>query len=233
MNILAFDTCFSACSAAIGLDVGLASERIVSRFERMDIGHAERLPGMIAETMAQAGISFSNLDRIGVTIGPGTFTGTRVGVAAARGFALACLKPVFGVTSLAVMARQAALSLTAGTTNEICVAVDVRRDEVYVQWFDPAGLLATSEPEVVTVPAAALIGQSKTAVYIGSGAEKILNAGLWKTARPLAFGPDLLPDAKYAVLLVSRCATYTSFVSPLYLRAPDAKPAASTLVLRR
>ena len=204
-----------------------------SRFEPMDAGHAERLPGMIQEVMGEAGVAFSGLDRIGVTIGPGTFTGTRCGVAAARAIALACGKPVFGVTSLAAMARQAALSMPVESSDEICVAVDVRRDEVYVQWFESTGLVATGEPDVMKIQAAALIGRHRPAVYAGSGAKKIVEAGLWKTAQTLAFGPDLLPDAKYTVFLVSRSATHTPLISPLYLRAPDAKPRVSTLLQRR
>ena len=83
MNILAFDTCFDACSVAVRRDDGaVIAERVLMRR-----GHAEALLPMIERTMQAAGLSFGDLERIAVTHGPGTFTGTRVGMAAALGLA--------------------------------------------------------------------------------------------------------------------------------------------------
>ena len=76
-------------------------------YEPRATGHAERLFPMIAEVMDGAGLAFSAIDRIAVTLGPGTFTGVRVGIAAARALALATGKPVVAMTSLAVMAHRA------------------------------------------------------------------------------------------------------------------------------
>jgi tRNA threonylcarbamoyladenosine biosynthesis protein TsaB len=229
LNILAFDTCFAACSAAVGLGIGTEAARTISRFERMPVGHSERLPGMIEEIMTEAGLPYSALDRIGVTIGPGTFAGTRVGVAAARAFGLACGIPVVALTSLAVMARQVALAVPV-QDHDICVAVDVRRAEVCVQWFDPAGLVSKGEPQVLSAHAAVQPGTGHDAVYAGSGADAVVKAaGLPGTSALFA---DLLPNAMDAIFLAYRVPLATSAISPLYLRAPDAKPPASALLQR-
>ena len=97
--LLAFDTAMAACSAA--LYDGTHRRVLASRFERMDRGHAETLAPMIKEAMEEAGLVFSGLERIGVTLGPGTFTGIRTGIAMARGLALALDLPVVGVDTLA------------------------------------------------------------------------------------------------------------------------------------
>lgn len=240
-----FDTCFTACSAAIAIGAGTADERLSGRFEPMETGHAERLPGMIAQIMVEGRVSFGDLDVIGVTIGPGSFTGTRVGVAAARAFALATGKPVVGLTSLALMARQAAVGL-AGTVlhpqTHICVCVDARRDEVYIQWFDEAGLVATGPPSVLTYSDAAVIGLEHSAVYCGSGAQRVFEARMAASngtaprtaAEPaVALFPGLLPDARYGVALMTQYRAYERYLVPLYLRAPDAKPPAPVQLLRR
>ena len=134
MKILAFDTCFDACSVCVAeLRDGLVS--LSSRMERFETGHAERLIPMIGEAMDEAGLPFEKLDRIAVTIGPGTFTGTRIGIAAARSLALATNAQTVGVSSLAVMADVARREVTAET---LAVVTDARRGEVYAQLFGPA-----------------------------------------------------------------------------------------------
>ena len=107
MNVLAFDTCFSAVSVAVRWQ-GAGGERLLREaYEERSAGHAERLFPMIAEVMDGAGLPFAAIDRIAVTLGPGTFTGVRVGISAARALALALGKPVVGITSLAAMACRA------------------------------------------------------------------------------------------------------------------------------
>src|SRR5262245_44701860 len=151
MNILAFDTCFDACSVCVaqrreGGIIELASAR-----ERFETGHAERLVPMIGEVMEKAGLEFSDLARIAVTVGPGTFTGTRIGVAAARALALSTGLGVVGVSSLAVMADIAADEIGVRPTGEdLTVAVDARRGEVYVQLFAPDRLPGKSQPMLLS-----------------------------------------------------------------------------------
>ena len=103
MNLLAIDTALEACSVGVAVDGG--SPVFVS--ETIGRGHAERLFGMISAAMEQAGIGYAALDRIAVTIGPGSFTGIRVGIAAARGLALVTGCPVAGIGTLAVLAESA------------------------------------------------------------------------------------------------------------------------------
>ena len=138
MNVLAFDTCLGAVSAAVRWRGASGEWQVASRFEARAGGHAERLMPMIAEVMEEAGLAFADLGRIAVTVGPGTFTGVRGGVAAARGLALASGLPVVTATSLAVMAHGAREQLQGRDADLLAVAVDARRGMVYLEIFDEA-----------------------------------------------------------------------------------------------
>src|SRR3954471_2534857 len=121
MNILAFDTCLGAVSVAVRWR-GAGGEWLMRHaHEVRERGHAERLMPMIAETMREAGLAFSDICRIAATVGPGTFTGVRGGVAAARGLALASGVTTVGATSLAVMAHQADERLGASRGSRLLV----------------------------------------------------------------------------------------------------------------
>ena len=122
--ILSVDTALGACSVAL-----LAGERILARRHvEMDRGHAEVLAPMVDEAMREAQLPFQALERLAVTIGPGTFTGQRVGLAFMRALKVALNIPCLGVTTLAAMAAEAA----AETNAEVVVAAhDARRGEVY------------------------------------------------------------------------------------------------------
>ena len=100
MILLALDTCLGACSAAI-VD---GAQVVASVSEPMTRGHQERLAPMARDLMAEGGLAFTRLDRIGVTIGPGSFTGLRVGLAFAKGLALALDRPCVGVGTLEALA---------------------------------------------------------------------------------------------------------------------------------
>jgi tRNA threonylcarbamoyladenosine biosynthesis protein TsaB len=234
MNILAFDTCLNACSAAVGVGVGGRSARVVGRFEPMATGHAERLVAMISDVLADAGLPLTAIDHLAVTVGPGTFTGTRIGVACARALLLARPIPVTPLTSLAVMARQAAL--LEPRAHDICVAVDVRRDEVYAQVFDPLGRTARSSPMLLTTAQAAGLSPEAGLDYVGSAAGRIValchnSRGI--AAEPLSLLGNLLPDARDAIALVSRNQQGDRALTPMYLRPPDAKPSAEAALQRK
>ena len=100
MRLLAIDTALDACSVAV-----VSGPRIVAETDVIGRGHAERLVAMIEAVMAKADCGFSDLDRIAVTVGPGSFTGIRVGLATARGLALAAGKPLVGVLTLDAMVQ--------------------------------------------------------------------------------------------------------------------------------
>ncbi len=246
MRVLAFDTCFNACSAAV---LGSSGELLSARHEIMRIGHAERLCPMIDEIMAEARLSFAGLDAIAVTVGPGTFTGIRIGIAAARGFALAARLPVHGTTSLALLAATARAGLSkAVAARPIAACHDARKGEVLVEIvYPPTARLPAREDGALRLTAgsgaldrvrllspaaaAALIRQeAPDAVLVGSGAVIVSTA-----AADLAFTLEttmlgLEPDARYI--------TATDLAPldpplPLYPRPPDAKPPANPSLARQ
>src|SRR5687767_2739917 len=126
MNILALDTSMGACSTALLRHDGV----LFARQERMTRGHAEALMPMVADVMSESGVAFSALERIGATTGPGSFTGVRIAISAARGLALVTGAKLFGVDSLTVMAKQALATGIAGGA-PFAVAVDARRGMLY------------------------------------------------------------------------------------------------------
>ena len=134
MRVLAIDTALEACSAAVfDTDRGgiTASESVA-----MARGHAEAVMPLLARVMDLAQIEFANLDRIAVTTGPGSFTGLRVGIAAARGIALAAGKPAIGLSTLAAFATPL---IAEDDTTHVVAAIDARHDNVYLQVFGVGG----------------------------------------------------------------------------------------------
>src|SRR6187431_3120844 len=125
MRVLAIDTALEACAAAV-----LDTERgmVVSESLPMVRGHAEALMPLIGRVMKQAETAFSALDRIAVTTGPGSFTGLRVGIAAARGIALAATKPAFGLSTLSAYA---APLIAKDDSIPVMAVIDARHGQVY------------------------------------------------------------------------------------------------------
>src|SRR6516164_10556034 len=128
MLILAIDTALDACAAAV-LDTG-TGRMIAQESEPMKRGHAEALMPLIARIMKQSGLPFAALDRVAVTTGPGSFTGLRVGLSAARGIALAANRPVVGLTTLSAYAAPV---VGEDVENPVVSAIDARHDQVYFQ----------------------------------------------------------------------------------------------------
>lgn len=243
MTILAFDTTFDACSVCVARERDGRLDVLASALERFATGHAERLVPMIDAVMARAGVGFADLDRIAVTVGPGTFTGTRIGISAARGLALATGRATVGVSSLAVMAAIAADALATGTVApagmedaDLAIAVDVRRGEVYAQLFDLAGLEAKSQPRLLAIDDAARLDARLDAatplLIAGSGAEAVAAAARGNGRRTAAMLPDLLPDATALARIAARLVATHTPLQPLYLRPPDAKPQAGKPIAR-
>jgi tRNA threonylcarbamoyladenosine biosynthesis protein TsaB len=224
MNMLAFDTCFDACSVCVARWSDGVVVELASALERFQTGHAERLVPMIDEAMGRAGATFAELDRLAVTVGPGTFTGTRIGIAAARGLALATGAEVVGASSLAVMAEVAGHELGARAPDEdMAVAVDARRGEVYVQLF-AAGERNASSPMLLTVEDAARLGGGGPLLVVGSGAAAVA-AAAERAGRPAtARLAGLLPTASALARMAAGLAPAEGPLQPLYLRPPDAKP---------
>jgi tRNA threonylcarbamoyladenosine biosynthesis protein TsaB len=228
MKILAFDTCFDACSAALSRGDG---SPVIAARKLMRRGHAEALMPMIEGLMREAGLSFSELDRLIVTHGPGTFTGTRLGIAASLGLALANETPVATTSSLALIARFAAATLGDQLTGRDGIAVirDARRDRVYLEVTDVAGT-PLEGPRLATLDEATALLAGRALFAFGSGVAVLeahtgaLLPGLvtsWPVQPPEGFEE---PDARYLIdLAVGLPASHDP--APLYLRPPDAKPA--------
>ena len=223
MAILAIDTSMAACSAAI---LPLGSERPVQRFAPMARGHAEELFAMIEAVMAEADCDFSQLSKIAVTLGPGSFTGVRAGLAAARGFALAAGLPIVGANSLEVMAQGCLRRLGPQERSEgFAVIHDARREECYAQVFDADGQ-ALGEPGLFRIGDVTETLPPTIKLLVGTGAiAAVAAAGAKSAANDLAAGlPDLLPEAgDLARIAVSRVPSPQP-PAPLYLRPADAKP---------
>jgi tRNA threonylcarbamoyladenosine biosynthesis protein TsaB len=234
MNVLAFDSCLGPVSAAVRWR-GPEGWRLREACEVRPAGHAERLMPMIAEVMTDAGADFSGLDRIAVTLGPGGFTGVRVGIAAARGLALAAGKPVVAASSLAVMAHRAEEMLREmgepPRTRPLIVAVDARRGALYVQRF-AAGGIGMTEAQLLT-PSEAVRGLGpQGAVAVGSGAAAVAAAAKEAGVAVDPRLPDLQPHARSLLAIADRLAP-VSPVRPLYLRPPDVRPQNAALARAR
>ena len=156
---------------------------LFARAELMARGHAEALMPMVAEVMAEAGVTPSGLDLIAATLGPGSFTGVRIAIAAARGLALATGAKLWGTDSLTVMARAAlaeADSRQAG--RPFAVAVDARRSMLYFGLFDAAGARLQGPVLIAPEDAAALLPDN-LAFAVGSGAELLAQAAAMQGRR--------------------------------------------------
>lgn len=202
MIVLTIDTCLGACSAGL-FD---ADRTLAVLNEPMTRGHQERLAPMVEEVLAAAGIKPDQIDRVAVTIGPGSFTGLRVGVAFAKGFASAMAIPCIGIGALEALA--ASLPASGG---QLIAVIDGKRGQIYAQ----TGLGAA--PAQLTYEAAAEAWSSiESPVFIGPGAE--LAMGL---KRP-SVGVVLAAPDPVALARLGAARAPGPF-KPLYLRAPDAK----------
>jgi tRNA threonylcarbamoyladenosine biosynthesis protein TsaB len=229
MNILALDTSMGACSAALLRADGTA-RALFARHVPMARGHAEALLPMVVEIMGEAGIEFTALDLIAATLGPGSFTGVRIAIAAARGFALVTDAKLWGTDSLTVMARAAMAESSA--EGPFAVAVDARRSMLYLGLFDREGRRLQG-PALVAPDAAVALLPKGCARAFGSGASFLAEAALAKGLQLEASLPDLQPSAAILAILALEADASLPSLRPLYLRAPDAKPQAPSVVARR
>lgn len=224
MLLLAVDTSAHLCAACL-YDT---AQHAVPALAQEDIGrgHAERLFPILDRVLTQSGRSFNQLDRLAVCVGPGSFTGVRVGVAAMRGLALALDIPLIGVSVFD------ALYGSCDAVQPVLVVIDARRGEVYAQLYETGGAPA-GPPQVLSLEAAAALAAQSGAALMGSGVTAL---------RPfLAAGPDapIVLNESATVDLVSLAQAAAGREPgpqrpvPLYLRAPDAKPQSGFALPRR
>ncbi len=221
MNVLALDTCFGACSVAVGVGLGGPSPRTEEFFEPMSSGQAERLVPMIEEALVAAKLSMGDIDRIAVTTGPGTFTGTRICVAAARALALSHKIPIVEYSSLEVLAHHQVL-VDAFKDRDVLVAMHPTRGETYVQHFAGADRKAKSEPMMLRFEDAAKLGGPRAIAVVGSAADAVVAAAGPRDIS--AAHQNLLPRIGDILWTAANRAPLTAPPRPLYLRPPDAKP---------
>src|SRR6476659_358729 len=195
MLILAIDTALDACAAGV-LDTD-AGKLIAQESQAMKRGHAEALMPLIARVMKESGIAFASLDRIAVTTGPGSFTGLRVGLSAARGVSQNGGQPVIS-------------------------AIDARHDQVYFQVVSGNGG-ALIRPGIVPIEEA-LDASRFGAPHLVGNAANIL-AERWPADAPPPFKVEAqpAPDIAWVAWLGAAVTPDTAPARPFYLRAPDAK----------
>ena len=226
MRVLAIDTALGACAAAV-LDTA-AGAIIAHESQAMQRGHAEALMPLVKRVMESAGSTFADLDRIAVTTGPGSFTGLRVGIAAARGLGLASGKPVVGLTTLAAYA---APLIAADDTLPVVAAIDARHDNVYLQVFGPGGRTIVP-PRLAPLREALRVAATGAPRLTGNAAEAL--AAIWPRAErlPTAVEQHAAPDIDWVARL-GAAADETAPPKPLYLRPPDAQPQEAGRLARR
>jgi tRNA threonylcarbamoyladenosine biosynthesis protein TsaB len=198
--ILALDTSTAACTAALLLPDGTV---VASRDEVIGRGHAERLVPMIEEMLDGHVPS-----RLMVGVGPGSFTGLRVGIAAAHGMAIGWDIPLHGMSSLALLAAG------APTDGPVAVAIAGGHGELFVQAFDRPPLVPASE--LLNLPPEPAAKAISTPIVVGTGALLLVEA------RGSGQALDLYPSAQNALLLPTPLRSLEP--RPLYGRAPDARP---------
>jgi len=211
---LVLDTALNACAVAVSSD----GHVLAHASEPMQRGHQERLAPMVEAVARRSGVGFDALDRIGVTVGPGSFTGLRVGLAFAKALSLALDIPCIGVNSLEALA--------AGRMGFVAAAIAAKGDQLYLQAFlDGTALMA---PDVLDIPIAeariAELWSGAPATLVGSGAAQL--AGLLRSA---VIDEAETGDICAIARLIEGRPSLAVRPRPLYLRPPDAKTIAERL----
>ncbi|WP_020590542.1 tRNA (adenosine(37)-N6)-threonylcarbamoyltransferase complex dimerization subunit type 1 TsaB [Kiloniella laminariae] len=215
---LGLDTAGSSCSVAI-VRAGVV---LASRLEEMRRGQSERLLPMINDVLSDTGLDLSDMAGFAVTTGPGGFTGVRIGLAAAQGFALACDKPLVGVNNFEVLAR-AAPAEEKSAVESLTVLLDAKRAELFVQCFTP-------ELKPLTAPFA--VSPDQLASSLPAGKHLLVGDAIEQAEEFLSKAnidytiSSALPraDASCLLLLALEKELFkqkSQRLQPLYLRAPD------------
>ena len=227
MRVLAIDTALAACSAAV-LDTEYGGI-VASESLPMQRGHAEALLPLLQRVMQQAGFGFADIDRIAVTTGPGSFTGLRVGIAAARGLALAAKKPAVGLSTLSAYA---APHIASDERFPVVAAIDARHNHVYLQVFAAGGSLIVA-PRLVPLREA-VKAAAETSSFIAGSAAQLVAAGLTADdPGPVAVDASTAPDIAWVARMGAVVPEEQAPLKPQYLRAPDAQPQNAAQLPRR
>ena len=226
MRILAIDTALDACAVCVATDESddvLAEESVT-----LARGHAEALLPMIERVVARIEGGFESLSRVAVTVGPGSYTGLRVGLSAARAIGLATGVPVVGVTTLsALLAPQLALN----GDGLIAAAIDARHGAIYFQAMSIAGGVVVPPRHLALADAVAQLGD-RAVTAVGSGAPALVEA-LNAAGTEAALADTAAPQIAWIASLGLVADPEQALPRPLYLRGPDAQPQDHARLARR
>ncbi len=208
-NILAFDTALQGCSVGV-----CAGGKVFARVEMMLSGQGEKLIPIINDVLAEGGLKFADVDAIVTTVGPGAFTGLRIGLSAAKSFGLALDIPVFGITSLQALALQYAKEKPQ--KHPLAVILETKREDFYFQTFDK-DVKADSEARAISGDVIRKVVMTDDYVLIGDGVERFV--------LPVETNSHyLLTDAGFIAKYFyenNKANVFTADLSPVYLRGPD------------
>jgi tRNA threonylcarbamoyl adenosine modification protein YeaZ len=215
--VLALDTALAACSACLfdaERDKVLASESVL-----IGKGHAEALLPMLERVVAKLDAGWPGIGRFGVVVGPGSYTGLRVGIAAARAAALATGRPAVGITTLAALAAPL-VAISEGAA--IAAAIDARHGNLFLQIFSPEGR-AEGDPEALSLDDAVTRIGERSVHLVGSGASALQTAlseaGHAAKSSSVEAAPDIVSVAKLTVSAHPRLAP----PDPVYIKGADAR----------
>lgn len=219
MKVMVIDTALGACVAGVFADDAASGDlrALGLRRELMTKGHQERLGGLARDAAAEAG-GFDGVDRIGVTVGPGSFTGLRVGLAFALGLGAALDRPVVGISTLD------ALAASVAAPGLVAAVIDARRGQVYGRLFRDGAPLGEAEAWPLETARARILAEAGQGgvLLVGSGAT--LLAETFPELAGAEIEPLAAPSPEALARLTMAADPATSPPSPLYLRAPDATP---------
>jgi tRNA threonylcarbamoyl adenosine modification protein YeaZ len=218
LRILAIDTALNACSACVLAND--APEPLARETLEIERGHAEALLPLVDRVVSQTGGQFSSLDRVAVTIGPGSYTGLRVGIAAARAIGLATGVPVVGVTTLSALI---AAFVSSDKRRLLAAAIDARHGQVYFQLVAPGGRTVIT-PSLLSIREAVRLIGSGPVTLIGSGAPAVAVEALAVGVDAVAPAVPAAPEIAWVARLGLAADPAQALPKPLYLRGPDAKP---------
>lgn len=218
LRVLAIDTALGACSACVaeaGTPAPLSRESIP-----MERGHAEALLPLIDRVVAGVEGGFESLERVAVTVGPGSYTGLRVGIAAARAIGLAAGVPVVGVGTLSALIA----ALAGGEARHLlAAAIDARHGHVYIQVMAPGGRIVVPPSHVTLREAVRVLGSGPVRLT-GSAAQAVAAEALAQGLEAVVAGTPPAPDIALVARLAALADPAHALPKPLYLRGPDARP---------
>ncbi|RWC32212.1 tRNA (adenosine(37)-N6)-threonylcarbamoyltransferase complex dimerization subunit type 1 TsaB [Mesorhizobium sp.] len=223
MKLLAIDCAANLCAACV-YDAATKQELGRSVLD-LGKGHAEHLMAVITEALKASATDYAGLGAIAVSVGPGSFTGLRVGVSTARGLALALKIPAIGVTTLEALAAEAAAIFPG---RAVLAALDAGREEIHAAFYDEMSALAYG-PAVATLADVVAMAIGSSSVLAGTAAALVAaSAGRCFDVGPQTATADIVTYARLAVAKGEG-----ERPKPLYLRGADAKPQAGSILSRQ